>query len=114
MPKELMTTFFVRAELPESSNYHVFHAAMERRGFSKTIYESGTIKDLPTGSYLLDTHKGIYDVVLEVLKASEEVTGLPKIVVSGNNQIVTSGLENHNALLGALAAYLTKQRASSF
>jgi hypothetical protein len=83
---------------------------MERRGFRRTTYDRGAIKDLPSGSYLLDTHKGIHDVVLDVLYAAEEVGCLPRTVVSGGDQIVTSGLENHGSTLGALAAYLATQR----
>jgi hypothetical protein len=103
-----MTTYFVRAELHEYSDYNVFHAAMERRGFKRTTYEGGTMKDLPSGSYLVDTYQGINDVLLDVLHAAVEVSSPARVVVSGNNQIVTAGLESHNFLLGALAARLSR------
>lgn len=103
-----MTTYFVRAELHQDSDYNVFHAAMQRRGFKRTIFEAGTIKDLPSGSYLIDIHTNINEVLLLVLRAAVEVSVQPRVVVSGNNQIATSGLLNHNALLAALAAYAEK------
>lgn len=103
-----MTTYFVRAELHNYRDYDAFHAAMERRGFKRTIYEAGTTKDLPSGSYLIDTYRGINEVLLDVLHAAVEVSSPARVVVSGNNQIVTAGLENHDFLLGALAAQLSQ------
>ena len=99
-----MSDYLIRVELHHEDDYTAFHAAMARRGFTRTIAaDDGKIYDLPAGSYHARTERDSRAVHAAVASAAAEVQREADIVVARTREIVGSGLKPHVKTLGEMA-----------
>jgi len=104
-----MFEYLIRVELHDEHDYAAFHAAMAKRGFTRTITgDDGAVYDLPTGSYYARTARGHEDVRTVVESAVAEMRREAEIVVARTAGIVWSGLTPHTKTLGEMILALNR------
>lgn len=94
-----MSTFLVRVELFGNPTWHTYdqlHAAMERKGFSKTIQvKTGTVYDLPTATYYRESTSELSSINNDAKSAADSVWRNNGVVTAQTNGIIVDGLKIH-------------------
>jgi hypothetical protein len=91
-----MANYMARVELHSANwnNYEVLHAAMQRRGFLRTIRANdGKVYQLPTGTYAAEKTTSSLQNALDAATAAAQETGLQAwILVADWNSASWRGL----------------------
>lgn len=99
-----MNDYVIRIQLEDEDDYAAVHEKLAARKIYRTLWDGKAIVSLPHGTYTMSTDSSIDQVMWEVwfvcLMLSKPNA---QIVISGNGQIRTSGLETlEQAIIKAL------------
>jgi hypothetical protein len=96
-----MAAYLVRVELFGNATWHIYdqlHAAMERKGFAKTLtIHNGTVYDLPTATYYRETQADIASITNEAKRAADSVWRNNGLIATQAGAILVDGLKVHSS-----------------
>lgn len=100
-----MAAYLARVELfgkPSWEDFDRLHAAMGRKGFSKTIKaDTGVVYDLPNGTYYRETSADLNTVTDDAKAAATSVWNDAGVLATLTNGIRWNGLRRHDKRLFA-------------